>query len=683
MPANTKATLLERLRYALAAFRRTRRLAVYPLGALALWLTPERIAARLHLTCAVRVDPYVLCARRADWAAIEEVWLRDEYSVVDGILKERDRPTIVDVGANIGAFSLRVFRTCPSAVIHAVEPSPETYRLLEQNRRANPGLAWHLYRAAIGPADGTVAFRINPQESLLGAISADGDARVLSVSLTTFLSDHVKGPVDLLKMDIEGGEEAALCGHEQALASVKTLLIEIHPDCCDAQRVLDSLKQSFAHLYEIPGHHFGNRLVLAGREAKALPGLGERSASLLSSAPVLGLPHATSASPLQHRSTPYTPTLFWLACILMTLAALHRLGNEFGRLLWETGPTGAVDLIQRHIEIQRWFAGLPVYSELVAATYPPASLVILWPLLGWLQIPAARWLWAATTVAALGWLVILSFRASLAETAPERLFIALLPLSMYATSAAIGNGQLLVYVLPALLASLLMLHTTRASWAADVGAAILFLLALVKPSTTIPFFWLLLLPGRPRPAILVMAGYLTLTLFALSFQGATAGTIFDGWQARVSTVVTTGKWGYLNLHIWLVRLGATQLASVASLLALLSLGWWTIHYRHADIWLRMAVIAIVARLWTYHQLYDDLLMLVPMLTLFRFAKMSHPDHGSGAAASALLALAWVAALAPARILSLSPPWNWLFEAGQTVTWISILAFLFVAARRRA
>src|SRR5262245_52331772 len=89
------------------------------------------------------------------------------------------------------------------------------------------------------------------------------------------------------------------------------------------------------------------------------------------------------------------------AIVLMVLAAIIRLGNEFPRLLWESGRTGAIDLKLRHEEVHRWFDGRPVYSEL-KSTYPPASYPILWPLLGWLAVTPARFLWAATTVVALG-----------------------------------------------------------------------------------------------------------------------------------------------------------------------------------------------------------------------------------------------------------------------------------------
>src|SRR5258708_12112174 len=94
-----------------------------------------------------------------------------------------------------------------------------------------------------------------------------------------------------------------------------------------------------------------------------------------------------------------------------------------------------------------------------------------------------------------------------------------MPLSIYATGATIGNGQLVVHALPILVAALLQLHRAQGGWRTDLCAAGLFLLALVNPSITIPFVWMLLfLPRRPRPALLAALGYAALTVVPASFH---------------------------------------------------------------------------------------------------------------------------------------------------------------------
>lgn len=144
-----------------------------------------------------------------------------------------------------------------------------------------------------------------------------------------------------------------------------------------------------------------------------------------------------------------------LAAALMGVAAAIWLGYESWRLLFQTDRTGAIDLRILGNLVEDWFAGSPLYDERKSALYPPASYALLWPFVGWLSFASARWLWAAITVAALAWFARLLVRESGASTRTERVFVVLMLLSIYPTGATIGNGQLIVLLLPLLVAGIL------------------------------------------------------------------------------------------------------------------------------------------------------------------------------------------------------------------------------------
>jgi hypothetical protein len=386
------------------------------------------------------------------------------------------------------------------------------------------------------------------------------------------------------------------------------------------------------------------------------------------------------AAVLQRWWAKWGEQLLGVAIALLLLAGIHRLSNEFARLLWEPGRTGAIDLKLRYAEIQHWFASVPVSRP----TYPPASYVLLWPFLGWMELPAARWFWALTTVPALAWLVYLAVRGSGAQTIPERLFVALMPVAMYATSATIGNGQLIVHLLPALVAGSLLLRRPRRGWGADVLAAALFLFALLKPTLAAPFCLLVLgVRGARRPVLLITLGYAAATLWAASFQEAGFVPLLAEWLTTSARAAEKAAFtgGYGNLHTWLTLLGWQAWNLPVALLVLGALGLWTYRHRHADVWLLLGVVALVDRLWTYHRLYDDLLLLLPFVSLFRIAKRGRAGRGASVAAGVLLAATCVAALAPARVLSYPAPWSTLFAAGQVVVWLGVLTFLLTQARR--
>ena len=66
---------------------------------------------------------------------------------------------------------------------------------------------------------------------------------------------------------------------------------------------------------------------------------------------------------------------------------------------------------------------------------------------------------------------------------------------------------------------------------------------------------------------------------------------------------------------------------------------------------------LVARLWTYHRLYDDLLILVPLITLFGIVRKGSRDSGKGITARVLLVLGCLGMLAPGTLLRQPFPWG--------------------------
>ena len=97
--------------------------------------------------------------------------------------------------------------------------------------------------------------------------------------------------------------------------------------------------------------------------------------------------------------------LFNTGLVLLSLLSVLKLGSEFYRLIWDQGKWGAVDLLRRQGEVIRWFSGDTVYGHMLFAVYPPASLAMLWPLVGWESQELVRWLWAVLSAVCLVWLV--------------------------------------------------------------------------------------------------------------------------------------------------------------------------------------------------------------------------------------------------------------------------------------
>jgi hypothetical protein len=377
----------------------------------------------------------------------------------------------------------------------------------------------------------------------------------------------------------------------------------------------------------------------------------------------------------------------WLcyASVLMLCIGIPRLTSECHRLLLDSSPNGAIDLKLLYNWTQMWFASKQVYGPSVRATYPPASYTIYWPLMGWLDLPFARWFWALTTVVALIWLIRLLLHASHAQTKNERLFIALLILAPYSTAVTIGNGQLILHILPILITSLLLAtHRPSTWWKSGLGIW-LFVFCLIKPSVTAPFFWLLLfLPGSIWPAFCTILVYGMLTLFSAAFQQDNILTLMLGWVEASGTWVKSGALGYANLGYWMKQINMPELALPAGLLTLLLLGGWIYLQRNrVDFWILFGVTALVARLWTYHNLYDDGLTLVPMMVAFRHVRNSLGKSNLDIVVVWILAFASLASLVPARVhADLTWP-GFVFRSCQTLNLLLLLGFLLRLAHQGA
>jgi FkbM family methyltransferase len=134
-----------------------------------------------------------------------------------GLAREGGR--LVDVGANLGYFSLLWAAAREGNSVVAFEASPRNVALLRHNVETN-----HLARRievraqAVGKASGEMDFDLGPEEQTgwggLKLTSSERTQKVQVVRLDDVLGDE---PIDLLKIDIEGADTWALMGAERLL----------------------------------------------------------------------------------------------------------------------------------------------------------------------------------------------------------------------------------------------------------------------------------------------------------------------------------------------------------------------------------------------------------------------------------------------------------------------------------
>jgi FkbM family methyltransferase len=164
--------------------------------------------------------------------------LRDPFytppPAVDALLSKRDgQLSVLDLGGNIGCFGLLLLDEYPSASLTAFEPDPSNLEVLRRciarNRHEEQ---WEVVEACAGPADGETSF-IGGQAAL-SRIPLPGDVTGDEPTMTVPTVDvfpYLTG-IDLLKMDIEGGEWALLNDPRFDAARPAAILLEWHSYDC-------------------------------------------------------------------------------------------------------------------------------------------------------------------------------------------------------------------------------------------------------------------------------------------------------------------------------------------------------------------------------------------------------------------------------------------------------------------
>jgi FkbM family methyltransferase len=144
---------------------------------------------------------------------------------------ENEEPIILDCGANIGMASLYFKWLYPKSRVIAFEPDPTTFNLLQKNLSGNR-LDVETHNCALWDADGDLEFFIDsthPGSLLMSTDPSRSIAESIKVPARK-LSDFIEGPVDFLKLDVEGAEHRVLKDLAQAgkLKLIRRMVVEYH-----------------------------------------------------------------------------------------------------------------------------------------------------------------------------------------------------------------------------------------------------------------------------------------------------------------------------------------------------------------------------------------------------------------------------------------------------------------------
>jgi FkbM family methyltransferase len=188
----------------------------------------EPVIRKLPNGMLIRLDPQDFVDR---FIYFWNMWEPNETKLVGRLLNRGG--TFVDVGANIGYFSLLASKIVGSTgSVIAVEATPSTAERLRFNMELNKLGNVTIHDCAVAREEGTVRINArNDENSGMNSLRASPTGKGWDVPCRR-LDDLLAGKrIDLIKMDIEGAELLALQGMPRIIASPEApdLILEICP----------------------------------------------------------------------------------------------------------------------------------------------------------------------------------------------------------------------------------------------------------------------------------------------------------------------------------------------------------------------------------------------------------------------------------------------------------------------
>jgi FkbM family methyltransferase len=146
----------------------------------------------------------------------------------------KDSKLMIDVGANLGYYSLIFLANSDKGYIEAYEPNRVIFLLLDNNiQNNNLEYRSRLHNVAVSNKSEKLLFdSISTQQGGWGRISQDTGITVTAVSLDDEYYNNEEVVIDILKIDVEGYEYKVILGATKLLSShrIKHIFFEINEE---------------------------------------------------------------------------------------------------------------------------------------------------------------------------------------------------------------------------------------------------------------------------------------------------------------------------------------------------------------------------------------------------------------------------------------------------------------------
>lgn len=135
---------------------------------------------------------------------------------------------ILDIGANLGWYTLLMAKVRPLCVVHAFEPVEDTFKLLNTNVELNPFSNIILHPYGFSDSEGVHEIYVDEFQSVRASLRQLEDCRG-SVTcsfrlLDTFAEDYLDRSIKFIKCDVEGAELLVFKGARNLLEKHRPII---------------------------------------------------------------------------------------------------------------------------------------------------------------------------------------------------------------------------------------------------------------------------------------------------------------------------------------------------------------------------------------------------------------------------------------------------------------------------
>ena len=201
-------------------------------GAAMNWLEPTLFRDPKVVPLTIYGTPVNIRTATPDaWVALRS--LGHEYDDLIEEVPNLEHNLIIDAGGYIGTAAIAFARAYPDAKIISLEPSPSNFAILQKNIAPYPNII--AIQAALGAEPGELTLRDrgtgpwgfttvdNPEDN-----SGEEMVTIPCVTLGQLMDEHGAAGIDILKLDIEGGEYRLFASADEWMPRTNAVCAELH-----------------------------------------------------------------------------------------------------------------------------------------------------------------------------------------------------------------------------------------------------------------------------------------------------------------------------------------------------------------------------------------------------------------------------------------------------------------------